>query len=469
MPTTGPTEPSRWAFTVASPLGDARSAYELDDEELRFATDAPLQGGGGETLRWEAVGECGTASVDLPGGRQGPDLPRWVPGRMEWLWASRVDGKPFMRVLPRGPERDAVVARVRDRLGPRWIGEGLPLQQVQKRLGISARSEGVKVFGIVAGVLALLFALLLLLAVLAHPVFWIPAGFVLGGWLFRKGLVGLRDGLAVANTPTAKVASAALGLVELAGRAIAASPSPAGVSGRPSVWWDVAVEAWYESSDRGGRWRQIAARHGGTIDNVEIEDDSGRVPIWLKDADLLLEEETWEAGKHPLPPAGDRLLRSMGFGWGGNQRLRVRESRLEAGASMYVLGTLDESRRVVDGDGGLLGRAARAVRTGEWKGALVRRLPGPLGMIVAVFFGYLDMLTGIGRGGERVHRAEASPPPTLAPTAVVVWRGRDGHPFLVSNRPESLALAHLRKRSLLRLLFGIGVLCYCLYELVTLF
>jgi hypothetical protein len=221
----GPPEPARFAFTLPTPFGDNAASFELAGDELRFASQNPL-GGGREAVRWDAVREAGTAAVDLPGGRGGPDLAAWVPDRMEWLVLSRSDGgRSLMCALPRGPERDAVVAAVRDRLGARWIGEGLPLQDAQKRLGIasSQRGETLRVIGLVVSVLGLLFALLLLLAILS--VFLLPAGFALGAWLFHRGLAGLRDALAIANTPPARVTSAALGLVELEGRAIAATPS----------------------------------------------------------------------------------------------------------------------------------------------------------------------------------------------------------------------------------------------------
>lgn len=131
------------------------------------------------------------------GGRGGPDLPGGVPAQMEWLFLSsaRDDGKPFMRVLPVGAQRNDIVAAV----------------------------------------LVLLVLLIILLSLLLHPIIAIPAGFLVGGWLFRKGLHGLRDGLAVANTPAARTSSAALGLVDLAGRAVTAQPSIAPVTGRPSV------------------------------------------------------------------------------------------------------------------------------------------------------------------------------------------------------------------------------------------
>lgn len=88
----------------------------------------------------------------------------------------------------------------------------------------------------------------------------------------------------MANTPNTKVASAAVGLVELHGRAVTSEPLPVAISGRPCVWWDVTVSLWYEDSDRNHQWRQVAARYGGRIDVIELEDDTGRVRVWLEGA-----------------------------------------------------------------------------------------------------------------------------------------------------------------------------------------
>ena len=459
----------RWTFSTPTPLGQTRASYEVGDTALQFESD-DLLGGGSESVRWDSVREGGTAAMAGMGGRGAPDLARWVPAQIEWLTLSRAGAgdKAFMRALPQGPDRDAIVAAVQARLGSRWIGERLPLQDAKRRLGISSNEwSTLKVAGIVVAVLALLVVLLLLLLVLLHPVFLVPAGFLLGAWAFRRGLSGLRDGIAVANTPTAKARSAAMGLVELEGRAVTAHPSAAAVTGRPCVWWDATVYLWYEDSDRNGNWRQVAARHGGTIDGVDLEDDSGRVPIWLKDADLLLDTRTWESGKDALPAQGIALLDELGFPWTGDQRIRVSEQCLEANATMYVLGTLDERRSLPEpGQEGGLERMTNLLRTGEWRRALVGAVPAPARVVVAVLIGFLDMLTQIGRGGERVKQAAALP--AVAPDAAVVWKGRSGHPFLVSSGPEHGALPALRKRSLLLCGVGAAVLCYTLYELVEL-
>ena len=90
-------------------------------------------------------------------------------------------------------------------------------------------------------------------------------------------------------------------------------------------------------------------------------------------------------------------------------------------------------------------------------------------MLVATLFGFLSIFLGVGRGGERPKGPHDSAPPEMAPGAVLVWKGRAGRPLIVSNGRERQALSQLRTRSLYRAAAGIGVLCYCLYELFQLF
>ena len=468
---TSTTQPLRWTFAVPTALGMTHSTYELTDGALRFESDDPM--GGGEDLRWDTI-QCGaTAAMAGMGGRGAPDLPDWVPAQLEWLVLSRTagGGKAFMRVLPQGGERAAIVAAMQGRLGARWIGERLPLKDAQQRLGIAAGTwSSLKVWGIVAAALGSLVLLIMLMGVLLHPVFLVPASTALGVWLCRKGLGGLRDGLAVVNTPTAKVSSAALGLVELEGRPVTDAPVLAGITGRPSVWWDIAVYLWYEDGDRNGSWKQVAARHGGTIGVVELEDDTGKIPIWLPGAMMLLQDRSWQSGKDTLPAPGAALLDELGFPWAGGRQIRVTESCLEANQTLYVLGTLDERRNLpTASEANMFERGLLMVQTGQWRRALVGAVPEPARIVAAVLIGYLDILTQIGKGGERSgNQHDLALPPAIAPAAVLVWKGRQGRPFLVSNQPERDALAALRRRSWLSFGVGAGVLCFTLYQLVEL-
>ena len=462
------TDPPRWTFTMPTPLGKTQSTYAIDDDALRFESEDPL--GGSMTLGWSSIRHGGTAAMAGMGSRGAPDMPDWIPAQLEWLLLSRSGGEPLMRPLPQGAARDALVAAVRERLGSRWLGEKLELKDAQRRMDIqSGEWSTLKVVGIVVAVLASLVLLIMALGILLHPVIMVPVGVALGGWIFRKGLQGLRDGIAVANTPNAKVASAAVGLVELHGRAVTAEPLQAAITGRPCVWWDVTVSLWYEDSDRNHQWRQVAARYGGRIDVIELEDDTGRVPVWLKGANRLLTSQSWRSSKSALPARGLALLNELGFPWNGSRDIMVTEECLEADATLYVLGTLGERRHVPGpGEMGLPERLSRLLRTGEWKRRVVAAMPGPGKIVAAVLIGYLEMMfkIGTGTGGARSEHADDSSPPSIEPAALLVWKGREGRPFLVSNQPESAALASLRRRSLWTCGLGAALLSYVLYAVV---
>jgi hypothetical protein len=460
----------RWTFTQTSPLGDVHSSYELTADGLRFSSDAPM-GPGHEMLLWDSIAEAATAALDLPVAKGGPDMARWIPSRLEWLLVARAAaGAPgFMAPLPACDVRDAIVARVRERLGSRWVGERLELRSAQKRFRIAKEGTGtLKVVGLVLAVLAVLF-LMLVLVTLLSAVLLVPAGLLLGAWLLRRGLRGLQDALQAMQTRTANVAGAALGRVKLEGRAITDEPSPAGVSGRPCVWWDVTVDAWYDDHD-GSCWKQVMARHGGSADTLVLEDATGRVPVWLRDAELLLEAHTWESGRHELPAPGVALLHGTAFAWNRGKRLRVREMRMEANRALYVFGTLDEARHLPTGaDDGATARLRRSLRTGAWRSTLLNALPRIVRAPVGIAIAYVDMLFAVGRGGERVQLPEDAAPPRLDPSARVVWKGRSGHSLIVSDQRETQAVLELRKRSLIWIGFGAVVFGYCLHELFSMF
>jgi len=458
----------RWTFTQTSPFGDVDASYELTAEGLQFRSDAPM-GAVCETLRWDAVAEAATAVVDLPAGKGGPDMARWMPGRLEWLLVACAGSKAraFMRPLPACDARDAIVAALRERLGSRWVGERLALPAAQKRFRLSEGGDTLKVAGLIVSVMAILVVLLLLFA-LVSAVLLVPAALVLGGWLGHRGLDGLRDARRIADMPATRVVHAAVGPVKLEGRAVTGQPSPAGVTGVPSVWWDVAVDAWSDSDDDGG-WQQVMARHGGRADMLLLEDDTGRMPVWLRDADLLLQEHAWESGKHVLPPGGIALLQGTAFAWNGGQRLRVRETRMAANGPVVVAGTLDDARKLpAHGDAGGLARLKRWLRSGAWRNTLVRSLPPLLRTPVTIAIAYLDMLFSVGRGGERA-QPPGEAPPALGGSRRLVWKGRSGHALIVSDRREPEALAQLRKRSCWSVAIAAAICCWCLYELVTMF
>ncbi len=123
-----------------------------------------------------------------------------------------------------------------------------------------------------------------------------------------------------------------------------------------------------------------------------------------------------------LPARGVALLDELGVAWNGNRKILVTQQCLEANAPLYVLGTLDQRRNLpLPGQESGLERPEQMLRTGEWWRALVRATPSVARYSVAVLIGYLDLMAKMGRGGERVKKADDSEPPVLAPAAPIIW------------------------------------------------
>src|SRR3954466_11255951 len=88
----------RWSYKVPTALGMTESTIDFADDALRFTSDDVM--GGSQTLPWASIRQGCTAAMAGMGGRGAPELPHWVPSRIEWLVLSRTagSGPAFMRV-----------------------------------------------------------------------------------------------------------------------------------------------------------------------------------------------------------------------------------------------------------------------------------------------------------------------------------------------------------------------------------
>ena len=141
-----------------------------------------------------------------------------------------------------------------------------------------------------------------------HPIFFFF------GWLaFRHGFTEYRNSLAVTGTATAKANSAAIGLVELSGRAYAKYPSEAPVTKTLCAFWRVEVE---EKGERSFRWveltwKEIMKRSSGPLDTLVLEDDTGRVLVWGRDAEIIPFREVWRSNRGDAPEGVKRLVEAL--------------------------------------------------------------------------------------------------------------------------------------------------------------
>ncbi|MFA6004741.1 MAG: hypothetical protein WC881_11820 [Elusimicrobiota bacterium] len=90
------------------------------------------------------------------------------------------------------------------------------------------------------------------------------------------GLGCLREKRLIENTPTSKVRSAAMGLVELSGQAVPRTLLQAPCTGRECCWWCCRVQE-YKRSGKNSRW--VTVKEIGSQDMFYLQDSTGRVLV----------------------------------------------------------------------------------------------------------------------------------------------------------------------------------------------
>jgi hypothetical protein len=167
--------------------------------------------------------------------------------------------------------------------------------------------------------------------------FWAALALAAGPVLFWRSFRDMRMRRLIQNTPTARIRSMPMGLVEICGEASPRSELVAPFSGRPCAYWQVDIS----TRSRRNNWTVVHRNASGNP--FFLRDETGVALVYPKDATVRLnfqvEEECLgislpdvyaEYLKEQRPPGS--VLWRMGS-------LRFRERVLEAGQRIYVLGT----------------------------------------------------------------------------------------------------------------------------------
>jgi hypothetical protein len=178
------------------------------------------------------------------------------------------------------------------------------------------------------------------------------AALVAGPWLFHRGFRTVRTRRLIANTPTARIRSMAMGLAEINGTVEPRSTLTAPFSGKPCAYWEVDI------SSRGRRgWAVVHRNHSGNP--FFLRDQTGVALIYPHGSECKISFGSEEHCQGLMLPScyGDYMnthaslvgqLARVGT-------LRFRERMLEAGARVYVLGTaMPRAQERVIGDGAQL-------------------------------------------------------------------------------------------------------------------
>jgi hypothetical protein len=268
------------------------------------------------------------------------------------------------------------------------------------------------------------------------------AGAAGGVWLFLSGFRTWRQLRLIADTPTSKARSLALGRVELHGRAQGKGELLAPLTGASCVYYRFLVEQEVRSGRR-RRWRTVAAGSSEAWP-FYLEDETGRVLVDPTGARVELERD-FSATDPPLEGplavfAAEHGIETRGF-LGLGRRTRFAEWRLAPGEEIYVLGVAQERAGLVH---------ERRVRIAE-KLATLKSDAGALGRFDADADGRVDAEEWEVARRLAVQEVELGG----FEDRVVVARAADGGtPFFIADRDERGVLRAHRLKAVLGVVGG---------------
>jgi E3 ubiquitin ligase len=163
----------------------------------------------------------------------------------------------------------------------------------------------------------------------------------LGGglWCFGQGLRALRTVRLIENTPTARIRSMAMGLVEIHGRPQARSTMIAPFSGHACAYWEVDISV----RGRNRSWTVIHRNASGQP--FYVVDETGSALVYPRGASCRISYGTEEEcfGLQPPSPYAEYLHQhnTLLTATARLSMLRFRERTIEEGMDLFVMGTAE--------------------------------------------------------------------------------------------------------------------------------
>jgi hypothetical protein len=161
-----------------------------------------------------------------------------------------------------------------------------------------------------------------------------------GSYAFVRGFRSLRVQRLLEDTPTAKLRSVAIGLVEVEGTVRARSRVTAPFTNRSCAWWEVELQTLRQSNKGLKQWSTVYREQSGHP--FYLEDSTGTALVYPQGADTrvgdVVTEETHGLGV-PEPYASFMAGRELGMRhvWSMGA-MRFRERVVDEGCAVFVLG-----------------------------------------------------------------------------------------------------------------------------------
>jgi hypothetical protein len=173
---------------------------------------------------------------------------------------------------------------------------------------------------------------------------WAIGGACAGLYLFYRGFGLLSRKRLILDTPTSKIRSASLGLVEVNGLAVGRNTLLAPITGRACYYYRTTAWQW-KTSGRNNRWEKVADE---TLHlPFFLDDNTGQVLIDPTGAEMEIHRDFHEeygtsllSSDADVPPAVDAFLTRHGVS--GGRKFKVEEYCLKPKNALFILGTLAE-------------------------------------------------------------------------------------------------------------------------------
>jgi E3 Ubiquitin ligase len=177
----------------------------------------------------------------------------------------------------------------------------------------------------------------------AKLTFWAAVGSILGVVLFIRGFMMLRFKRLIVDTPSSKIRSASMGLVEISGMAKGPSTIPAGITGEPCYYYRALAWELRESGNN-REWKQVA--NESLYVPFFVEDPTGRILVDPQGADLdihrnfrdELDGSLFWSNRSMFPENVTRFLARNGISF--TSSIRLEEYSIKPDFPLFVLGTL---------------------------------------------------------------------------------------------------------------------------------
>jgi len=280
--------------------------------------------------------------------------------------------------------------------------------------------------------------------------FWMGAAAcgALALWALYRFFASLRRDRLLADTPLARIRSAAQGYVKLFGRTAPVNEQAlaAPLTSRPCVWWRYSIEQKTRNSKDETRWETIDS--GSSVDLFVLAESDAQCMVGPVNAEITpTTHDVWygvDARPHG-PPQPPGLLHSGDY--------RYTESLLNCGVQVSVCGELRSHSEGNSAD------AAAALLLRQWK----QDQPGLLARFDVNHDGRIDAVEWEAVRQAALKEAQSQNLNTPISRMSVISQPANGEPFLIAAMDDAHLVRREQRRAALYL--GLGLVCVVLCAL----